>query len=848
MKPRERRDRGARARRPAGQLVDPRRCRATSTATATSSSSRAASSRSPRTSTCGRGAAGSATAASAISPPGRPVVTQDTGFGKFVPTGEGLFAFSTMDEAVDALARIDADYATHGAAARRIAAEHFGAEPGAAPPPRRRRARVPDRARRRHGAGRDLSRRRRGVGLPAVRAGLRRARLRRHLPRGHRAVGLRSGGARRSPPTPRRTPRYLERGARAARCPTLAHALGGARVPTAAFHGMDEDAVARCCATGGSLPQRLRLVLAPRRVPRRAAWPRTSTPTRATARRSSPPSTPARPTSRCAILRRLIRAARRLLHARRARRRARLRRPDRRARLASRRGSPIVLADWPVRRRRDGALHHRACRGRSTPTPPGRRRTASTAARTSSSSASSTCRGVRPSALEVAISRRGAARAARAPRAGASSTRAPSRRRLDDYRRYLAGSRGELSRREERLRRDAERLVQHAQRGLPGVRPAGRRAGHRVLRRTCRPGPGCTPSRTADEAVRGAGGRSEPTTAARLRARARRRRAVLSRASDVLRAAARRRAGLSRGPRSSSPATSSATRSAATRGRRCTTSLGLRALGHDVWFYEDTGHYALAYNPVTDEFGPGYDYGRPARRRSFLDRLGLGERWVFVDVAARRGARSRGGARGGAAARRRSARERRGRQPHPAGAPRRTAGRLRRHRSRRTRRSRPPHGDARPARDPRRARHPLHPRREHRHARGRRFRPAGYTWHPTRPPIAIGAVGGCRRPAGTRVHDRRQVGRSAGATSRFAGETFRWRKRTEWLRCLDLPARSGRDVRGRDGRRRASRRRAGCSRAHGWRDRRSARGLGRPVALPRLHPRARAASSRSRRT
>jgi hypothetical protein len=25
----------------------------------------------------------------------------------------------------------------------------------------------------------------------------------------------------------------------------------------------------------------------------------------------------------------------------------------------------------------------------------------------------------------------------------------------------------------------------------------------------------------------------------------------------------------------------------------------------------------------------------------------------------------------------------------------------------------------------------------------------------------------------------------------FGGETFRWRKRTEWLRCLDLPARTG---------------------------------------------------------
>jgi hypothetical protein len=59
---------------------------------------------------------------------GKPVVTQDTGFGKFVPTGEGLLAYTTMEEAIEALARIDADYVAHGAAARRVAAEFFGAE------------------------------------------------------------------------------------------------------------------------------------------------------------------------------------------------------------------------------------------------------------------------------------------------------------------------------------------------------------------------------------------------------------------------------------------------------------------------------------------------------------------------------------------------------------------------------------------------------------------------------------------------------------------------------------------------------------------------------------------------
>jgi hypothetical protein len=60
---------------------------------------------------------------------GRPVVTQDTAFGKFVPTGSGLFAYSTMEEAVEALQRINADYAAHSAGARRVAADAFGAEP-----------------------------------------------------------------------------------------------------------------------------------------------------------------------------------------------------------------------------------------------------------------------------------------------------------------------------------------------------------------------------------------------------------------------------------------------------------------------------------------------------------------------------------------------------------------------------------------------------------------------------------------------------------------------------------------------------------------------------------------------
>jgi hypothetical protein len=59
---------------------------------------------------------------------GRPVITQDTGFGARLPTGEGLFAFTTMDEILAALDAVNADYDRHHRAARAIAEECFRAE------------------------------------------------------------------------------------------------------------------------------------------------------------------------------------------------------------------------------------------------------------------------------------------------------------------------------------------------------------------------------------------------------------------------------------------------------------------------------------------------------------------------------------------------------------------------------------------------------------------------------------------------------------------------------------------------------------------------------------------------
>jgi hypothetical protein len=59
---------------------------------------------------------------------GRPVITQDTGIGQFLPTGEGLFAFNTMEEILAAFEAINSDYEKHSLAARAIAEEYFRAE------------------------------------------------------------------------------------------------------------------------------------------------------------------------------------------------------------------------------------------------------------------------------------------------------------------------------------------------------------------------------------------------------------------------------------------------------------------------------------------------------------------------------------------------------------------------------------------------------------------------------------------------------------------------------------------------------------------------------------------------
>jgi len=56
---------------------------------------------------------------------GRPVIVQDTGFSRVLPTGEGLLVFSTPMEASEAIRSVEAGYSRHTEAARAIAEGYF---------------------------------------------------------------------------------------------------------------------------------------------------------------------------------------------------------------------------------------------------------------------------------------------------------------------------------------------------------------------------------------------------------------------------------------------------------------------------------------------------------------------------------------------------------------------------------------------------------------------------------------------------------------------------------------------------------------------------------------------------
>jgi hypothetical protein len=59
---------------------------------------------------------------------GRPAVVQETGWSEYIPAGDGLLAFSTLEEAAEAISDINDHYAEHQAAARALAEQFFDAK------------------------------------------------------------------------------------------------------------------------------------------------------------------------------------------------------------------------------------------------------------------------------------------------------------------------------------------------------------------------------------------------------------------------------------------------------------------------------------------------------------------------------------------------------------------------------------------------------------------------------------------------------------------------------------------------------------------------------------------------
>ena len=59
---------------------------------------------------------------------GKPVIVQHTGRSDFLPEAEGMFRFTTVDDAVAAIDMMNSDYDAHCSAARALAETYFDAE------------------------------------------------------------------------------------------------------------------------------------------------------------------------------------------------------------------------------------------------------------------------------------------------------------------------------------------------------------------------------------------------------------------------------------------------------------------------------------------------------------------------------------------------------------------------------------------------------------------------------------------------------------------------------------------------------------------------------------------------
>ena len=56
---------------------------------------------------------------------GRPVIVQDTGFDNVLPVGEGILSFNTIEEAMEKILDVEANYSLHAKRARELADEYF---------------------------------------------------------------------------------------------------------------------------------------------------------------------------------------------------------------------------------------------------------------------------------------------------------------------------------------------------------------------------------------------------------------------------------------------------------------------------------------------------------------------------------------------------------------------------------------------------------------------------------------------------------------------------------------------------------------------------------------------------
>jgi hypothetical protein len=59
---------------------------------------------------------------------GRPVIAHETGFSRFIPTGAGLFGFSSSMDVLDAIQVMNRDYAFHSQSARKLAEKYFDSQ------------------------------------------------------------------------------------------------------------------------------------------------------------------------------------------------------------------------------------------------------------------------------------------------------------------------------------------------------------------------------------------------------------------------------------------------------------------------------------------------------------------------------------------------------------------------------------------------------------------------------------------------------------------------------------------------------------------------------------------------